>query len=252
MGVRSPPDTSAKLVNAASKAGVQWIMPNLYGGDVLNAKMLAESPYGQSVLARMKEVDESSASWVGMVCGYWYEWSLATGEQWFGFDFKNKKVTFYDDGKSKIDVSTWLQCGKAVAALLSLPVQKEGNGYALEDWKNKPIFISSFKVSQRDMLDSIHRVSGDTDEDWNISYEDTKQRVEDGQAEMKNGDFRGFAKSMYARSFFKSGNGQLADGEFESKRGLDNEKLGLAKEDLDEATKRTLEMVRDGWNPFGG
>lgn len=72
LGVRSPPDTSAKLVNAASKAGVPWIMPNLYGGDILNTQMLAESPYGQAVLARIKEVNESSASWVGMVCGYWY------------------------------------------------------------------------------------------------------------------------------------------------------------------------------------
>ncbi len=245
LGVRSPPGTHAKLVNAASKAGVPWIMPNLYGWDILNTKLLSETPYGQSVMATVAEAENSSASWVAMVCGYWYEWSLATGEQWFGFDFKNKKVTFYDDGKTRIDVSTWLQCGRALAALLSLPVRKEGNQIALDDFKNKPMYISSFKVSQRDMLDSIHRVTGDTDTDWKILYKNTDQRFKDGQEEMKNGDFKGFAKSMYARSFMNG------DGEFESKRGLDNEKLGLPKEDLDEATERTLNMVKNGWNPLG-
>ena len=209
--------------------------------------MLAEAPYTQAVLDRVAEVEKSEANYMAMCCGYWYEWSLAIGEQWFGFDIPNKKVVFYDDGKTKINTSTWLLCGRALAALLSLPVEhKDDKGSpAVEDWKNKPLYISSFKISQRDMLDSIHGVMGDTDADWSISYEPTEQRYKDGLEELKKGDFRGLAKSMYARTFYPNG-----DGDFESSRGLDNGKLDLPKEDLDEATARTLEMVRSGWNPF--
>lgn len=51
---------------------------------------------------------------------------------------------------------------------------------------------------------------------------------------------------MYARVFYPDGSG-----DYESSKGLDNEGLGLPQEDLDEATKRTVEMVNGGWNPFG-
>lgn len=51
---------------------------------------------------------------------------------------------------------------------------------------------------------------------------------------------------MYARVFYPDGSG-----DYESSKGLDNEALGLPHEDLDEATKRAVEMVNSGWNPYG-
>ena len=156
---------------------------------------------------------------------------------------KNKKVTFFDDGKTRISVSTWRQCGRALAALLSLP--ESGGSPALSQWKNKPFYIASFLINQRDMLDSIHRVTGTTDHDWEISYEPTDQRYKDGLDEMQKGIRTGFAKSMYSRVFYPNG-----DGDFESSRGLANDLIGLPKEELDDATKRTVEMVESGWNPF--
>ena len=221
-------------------------MPNVYGRDIQNAKLISESPDGQAMLDKIAEIESSTASYIVLCCGLWYEWSLANGEQWFGFDIKHKKVVFYDDGKTKISVSTWLQCGKAIAALLSLPELKRDSEFAVEDWKDKPVYISSWRVSQRDMLDSIHRVTGDSDGDWTIEYEATDKRYRDGQVELKNGDFKGFVKSMYARAFYPNGGG-----DFEVTRGLDNEKLGgLPRESLDEATARVLKMLDDGWNPF--
>ena len=95
------------------------------------------------------------------------------------------------------------------------------------------------------MLDSIHRVTGTTDKDWEITYEPTAQRYKNGIAEMQKGAMTGFAKAMYSRNFFPNGGG-----DFESSRGLANDLIGLPTEDLDEATKRTVEMVESGWNPF--
>ena len=54
-----------------------------------------------------------------------------------------------------------------------------------------------------------------------------------------------FPTASYARIFYPNG-----DGDFESKWGTSNKLLGLPKEDLDEATKRIVEMVDSGWSPF--
>ncbi len=243
LSVRAPPDTHSKLVKAATKAGVPYIMPNAYGSDIQNKSLREEDLYGATSLQHCADIESLGASYVAMVCGCWYEWSLALGEPWFGFDIKNKKVTFFDDGNTRINVSTWRQCGRALAALLSLP--ERGASPAVSQWKNKPFYIASFRVSQRDMLDSIHRVTGTTDKDWEITYEPTAQRYKNGIAEMQKGAMTGFAKAMYSRVFFPNGGG-----DFESSRGLANDLIGLPREDLDEATKRTVEMVESGWNPI--
>lgn len=246
LSVRAPPDTHTKLVHAAAKAGVPYIMPNAYGTDFQNASLREENLATAGAFRNCVQVESLGASsYIGMVCGMWYEWSLALGEPWFGFDIKNKTVTFFDDGKTRINVSTWRQCGRALATLLSLP-ESGTEPAVVERWKNKALYVASFRVSQRDMLNSIHRVTGTADKDWEIKYESTAERYKNGNEELKKGSMVGFAKALYARVFFPNG-----DGDFESSRGLANELLGLPKEDLDEATKRTVEMVENGWdNPF--
>ena len=240
----APPDTHSKIVQAAVKAGVPYIMPNVYGGDIENEALVAEDLYSGNALKKCEEIQSLGSAYIAMACGYWYEWSLARGEKWFGFDIKNRKVTFFDDGKTKINASTWKQCGRALAALLNLP--EDGATPALIQWKNKSFFLSSFRISQSDMLDSLHRIIGTTDKDWEITYEPTAHRYKDGVAEMKNGDRTGFAKAMYSRTFYPNG-----DGDYESSRGTVNDLLGLPREDLDEATKRTVEMIENGSMPFG-
>ncbi|OCK76863.1 NAD(P)-binding protein [Lepidopterella palustris CBS 459.81] len=243
LSIRAPPDTHSKLVRAAAKAGVPYIMPNAYGFDILNKSLREEDLYGATSLQHCVEIEKLGISYVAMVCGFWYEWSLALGEFWFGLDIKNKKATFFDDGETRVNVSTWRQCGRALAALLSLP--ESGASPSVSQWKNMPFYFASFRVSQRDMLDSIHRVTGTTDKDWEITYEPTGERYKNGIDEMQKGARTGFAKAMYSRLFFPNG-----DGDFESSRGLANDLIGLPKEDLDEATKRTVEMVESGWNPL--
>ena len=241
LAVTAPPDLHGKIVKAGAKAGIHYIIPNVYGFDVQN--MPKDDAYTAVTLQRLKEVTDAGAAYIAMTCGFWYTWSLALGDQWFGFDIKNKSVTFYDDGKTKINSSTWEQCGRAFGSLFSFP--ESGASPSVSDWKNEAVRISSFRISQRDMLDSLHRVLGTTDQDWQISYQSTEQRYKDGKAEMEKGIRTGHAKAMYARAFFPDGTG-----DFESKRELDNEVLNLPKEDLDEQTKVAVEMVESGWKPF--
>ncbi|GAB7353360.1 hypothetical protein MBLNU459_g3843t1 [Dothideomycetes sp. NU459] len=243
LGVRAPQDLHSKITSAAAEAGVPYIMPNAYGHDLHNKSLQMEYLAGERSMKNCTEIEAAGASYIALTCGFWYEWSLALGEQWYGIDIKNRKVTFFDDGNTRVNTSTWAQCGRALAALASLP--ESGASPALSDWKNESVYISSFRVSQRDMLDSLNRVLGTTDKEWEISHQPTDQRYKKGLAEMKEGIFTGFPKAMYTRVFYPNG-----DGDYESSRGLANNKLGLPKENLDEATKRAVEMVESGWNPF--
>lgn len=244
LSVRAAPDAHAKLARAAGRAGVPYVMPNVYGNDYLHEN-IGDGDYNKTYYAeKLADVENTGvSSYVAMVCGFWYEWSLALGEMTFGIQIKNRKATFFDDGKTVITVSTWGQCGRALAALLSLP--ESGASPSVADWKNKPVYISSFRVSQRDMLDSLHRVLGTTDQDWEITYESSSKRYKDGLEEQARGSREGFAKALYSAIFFPNGRG-----DFEANHGVANELLGLPKENLDEATKRVVDMVESGWNPF--
>ncbi|KAJ5956722.1 hypothetical protein N7501_011001 [Penicillium viridicatum] len=223
LGVRAPEDLHARITTAAAKA----------------------DPYGESAVARIADAQTGASSSVTLPCGFWYEWSLACGEQWFGFTIKDRKVTFFDDGTRTLSVSTWDQCGRALAALLSLP--ESGSTPALADFKNKDVLINSFRVSQRDMLDSLHRVLGTTDSDWEISHESVTKRLADGAEEFAKGVFTGFPKMLYAGVFLPTNQ----ESDFAGTMELANDVLGLPKEDLDEATIRAVDMVTGGWNPFG-
>ncbi|KAH8664723.1 hypothetical protein BX600DRAFT_413882 [Xylariales sp. PMI_506] len=240
IGVRAPRDSQSKLLKAAAEAGVCYVMPSYYGNDIRNPK-LSEDALGAGILASFKEIENLGLTYIALVCGTWYEWSLALGNEWYGFDIKDRKAVFFDDGKTIITTSTWLQCGRALAALLSLP--ESGTNPSLLDWKNEPVYISSFRLSQRDMLDSFHRVLGTTDADWEITYESTEQRIKDGKEQFARGDFKGVAKQMYGLQFQRSRANEL-----EYSRPVDNGRLSLPTEDLDEATKRAVDMGEGGWN----
>lgn len=250
LSVSAPPTLHSEIVAAAAKAGVRWIMPNYWafalgerGGKLATDPLF--SNFGKSIDdVRNVSVSEGGEkpNFVALCNGFWYEFSLSMGEPWFGFDIKHRKVTLYDEGTVKINTSTWNLCGQAVASILSLPVTASGKGeLALENFKNDGATISSFLISQRDMLDSLNRVLGTTDADWSITKQSVRERHQEGLQQLQGGDRLGFAKAMYALLFFPGGGG-----DYETGYTLDNEKLGLTKENLDEATKRAVEMVENG------
>lgn len=242
MSVMAPGDTQSKLVRAAAKAGVPYVMPNWYGGDFMNEELSQSTRLGLTARAIVDEIQSLGVStWVMLACSFWYEFSLAGGEIRYGFDFHGKAVTFYDDGDTKICTSTWEQCGRAVAAVLSLPelpADENDKSPTLSQFANSIVYISSFVISQKDMFESVKRVTGTTDADWKVSYEPSAKRYQDGMEAMKKGDMRGFGKMLYARIFFPNG-----DGNFSSK--LHNNLLGLPKEDLDERTKVAVKMAEN-------
>jgi hypothetical protein len=194
----------------------------------------------------LAEIEAGGCAWTSMVCNMWYEFSLAMGPIWFGFDFANKKLTLYDEGTTKVNLTTWEQCARAVVALLSLkelPEDAHDTSLTVDTWRNKSLVISSFLISQVDMFESWKRVSGDRDADWTVEKEPSQERYQKGLKLMKSAQDpmagrMGAAMASFVRLFFPNGGGN-----YESSRGLDNERLGLPKEDLDERTAVAKEMV---------
>ncbi|KAF7316224.1 NAD(P)-bd-dom domain-containing protein [Mycena indigotica] len=238
-------NAEAKLITAAANAGVPYVMPNAYGPDPLNEKMLTQVLVGLPFIAAKGLVEKLGvSSWIALACGFWYEWSLVgMGQHRFGIDLAERTVTFFDDGAEKITTSTWEQCGRALAGLLSLkrlPDDENDKSPSVDNWANNAVYISSFRVNQKDMFESAKRVTGTADADWKIEYVNSGKRFEDSVEAMKKGDMLGFSRQMYTRIFFPTGEGD------HTKHGLANEALGLPEEDIDESTEEGLRLEKTG------
>lgn len=244
MSVMAPPDTQTKLIDAAAAANIPWILPNEFGGDPLNVEQGKDTFLGAAKAKVREHIEElGKSSWIALACGFWYEFSIAGGPYRYGFDFKERSLTMFDAGTTKINTSTWPQCGRAVAALMSLKTtpNKEGEVSLTTHFKNKPAYISSFTVSQGDMLESVLRVTGTEMKDWKITKVPVKEYFKSGLEEFQKGNRIGFAKLLYSRAFFPE-----SSGNFGAMKGLDNEVLGLPKEDLDEFTMLGVQMSEKG------
>jgi hypothetical protein len=246
LNVFTPSDTQTKLIEAAATANVPWILPNEFGRDNVNSEMGKDDLLG-AAKAKYREHIEAlgKSSWIAITCGFWYEFSLAGGTWRYGFDFKERTVQQFDDGKTKINTSTWPQLGSAVAALVSLKIAPEGEDdqsvTLMTHFKNKPAYISSFTISQSDMLESVLRVTGTEMKDWKLTRVSAKEYFKEGMEEIKKGSRIGFGKALYSRSFFPE-----SSGNFGAKRGLHNEVLGLPVENLDEFTRIAVQMAEKG------
>lgn len=243
LSVNAPQDLHGKIVLAAAKAGVRWIMPNSFSNDIRNDTLVKEDMYSVGSVARCDEIEKAGCSYIAMACGFWYQWSLVMGPNGFGFDIANKKVILFDEGTTPLPTSTFNLCGTALAKLLALP--ESGADVALDKWKNELLYIASFRLTQREMLDSLHRVLGDKDSDWDIQHQSSKERYNQGLQDLQKGDMSGFVRAMYTRPFYPESNA-----DYTATRTLSNEILGLPQEDLDAATQEAVELVRSGWNPF--
>jgi hypothetical protein len=239
LGVTAPQDTQPKLIRAAAEAGVKYIIPNEWGPDGSHAGMARDMFFTDRVEpARLLIQELGKSSWIVISTGFWYEWSLSIPNA-FGFDFPNKTVTFFDEGNAKMNVSSWPQVGRAVAGLLSLPIKSDGKEPSLEGFKGKWVYPTSFCISQRDILASVLRVTGDKESDWTIKKEPSKERYENAAVAVRRGEYAQFVVAMYTRGFFPN-----EDANVERHQGGNNNKeLGLQEENLDEYTKIAMDRV---------
>lgn len=240
LSVSAAQNTESKLLQAAAEAGVPYVIPNWNAQDPSSVSLL------DAVFVRAKCYDARElvqklgvSSWIQMACGFWYEFSLSFGPDAFGFDFENRKVNWLDGGDTKITSTTWQQCGRAMAALLSLPrlpLHEGDDTPTLAQFCNDVFYIESFEISQKDMFDSVKRVTGTSDEDWTFSNGTARDRYEEAIKAVQSGDMSGYTKLLYSRVLYPDD-----PGNFSSK--VQNSILKLPMEDLDERTRVAVEMA---------
>lgn len=235
MAVTAPQGTISKIVRAAAKAGVPYVLPNWFGHDNTNDSLCDDSmlsPSRDSIIAEFEALD--TTSYIFLVCNFWYEFSLGGGPDRFGFDFKKRSFVQFDENDVVLNTTTWPQCGRAIASLLSLkelPDNEQDTSPTLSQFANNSVYISSFRLSQRDMWESVKRVTGTADADWTITHESGTERWKESRVAVEKGDFASFPRMLYSRMFFHT-----ADGDLQSRHELHNDVLGLPVEDLDECT----------------
>lgn len=245
MSVMAPPDSTKALYEAAAEAGVPWVVPNEYGGDASNAEANKDMILGPRKAQERKIItDAGVSSWVGIACGFWYEFSLGGGTSRYGFDFPNKTIKWFSEGDVNLCTSTFPQVARALATVLSLkvlPDNESDKSLTLDSFRNDFVRIASFCVSQKDMWESVLRVTGDKAEDWTQSTVDIHEWYADGMARFQKGDMTGFGQLLYARVFYPDAPGDMSDR-------LDNQKLGLPTEDLDDFTRKAVEIGTTGYH----
>lgn len=239
-------DHQKALIEAAVKAGVEWILPTEYAGDGANEAMIDRVPLfwpkreARRLISKLAAEQaegqgEGRSKFIAVVTNPWVPFSLQTGM--FGIDPYERKVTLYEDAGG-FNVSTLEQVGRGVARLLNLPVKDEGNPRAsLQHYANGFVYISSALTTQRELFGAALKVTGTTEADWDISRSSCAERLRVAEEKFAQGDMMAGADGTYAVYM-----GEGMGGDYENKAAEDRKVLGLETESVEGFVKSAVEM----------
>ncbi|KAL2684606.1 hypothetical protein Neosp_005685 [[Neocosmospora] mangrovei] len=219
------------FIRAAAKAGVPYILPTEFGTDIEALDLTREQPIISGKKALRDLVEQLGvSSWIAVVNNLWFDWSLKMN--CWGINVKERKAEIWNGGNVKANTSTLKRVGAAVAELLSRPEEE------LSAYKNKPFYVSSFCISQREMLESVQRVTGTTDADWEIKEKDIYEFGKECDERLMKGEMMAALEKL-SSLLLREGLG----GNYNHKV-VDMERFGLQQEDLDEVVKGAIEPAQ--------
>lgn len=224
MGVQEP------FIRAAAKAGVPYILPTEFGTDIEALDLTRQQPIisGKKGLRDLVE-QLGASSWIAVVNNLWFDWSLKMG--CWGINVKERKAEVWNGGNVKANTSTLKRVGAAVAELLSQPEEE------LSAYKNRPFYVSSFFISQREMLESVQRVTGTTDADWEIKERDINEFGRECDERLKKGDMMAALEKLSSLLLREGLGGNY------NRKVVDMDRFSLQQEDLDEVVKGAVESA---------
>ncbi|RVD81129.1 uncharacterized protein DFL_009006 [Arthrobotrys flagrans] len=203
------------MLTVASKVGVNRFVVGEFGLDTRDEELTNSV----SVFRQNREVLEHAVGvcggplgmeYTGVICGAFLEMTLLDGEM--GFEFGSRTVEVYDSGRKKIEVSRMGDVARATVEICFQPGR----------WGGELVYISSFTVSQRDIIDVLNKV--DKKGPWEVVERTTGWLKERGERRVQGGDMMGLVDEIWAVAF-SDGVGEA----FSRKRRLVNEELGIER-----------------------
>lgn len=215
-------DLQKSLIDASIEAGVAIFVPSEYGVDTSDRAAPSFIPFLAEKIAILDYLKErqDTISWIALITGSLFDWGLRI-PGFGGLDVGARTVTIYDGGDVPYEATNLDQVGRAIAKSLKRP----------EITRNQYVYVNSFTVTQNQVLRGLEKVTG---EKFVVSQSTVGDLWRGGAAQLKEGRPQGLL-AMIAGTIY--GKGGLAN--YSVTKGLWNEKIGLAQEDLDE----TLESL---------
>ena len=139
-----------------------------------------------------------------------------------GFDLTNHRATIFGAGNDGWSTTTLSSIGLAVKNAMLLPAET-ANDY---------LYVSSFTVSQNDVVDTLEKIQGVT---YTIERVDAEKQREEGMQKMANGDFSGVMQLIRYINCIAGHGGDYAKFR-ESSNGL----LKLPEEHLETTLRRVV------------
>lgn len=216
-------DLQKSLIDAAIAAGVAIFVPSEYGVDTSDRAAPNFIPFLAekiTILDYLKE-RQDKISWIALITGSLFDWGLKI-PGFGGLDVRARSVTIYDGGDVPYEATNLDQVGRAIAKSLERP----------ELTRNQYVYVNSFTVTQNEVLRGLEKLTG---EKFAVSQSTVGDLWQGGVAQLKEGRPQGLL-AMIAGTIY--GKGGLAN--YSTTKGLWNERIGLAQEDLGESLESLI------------
>ena len=235
LSVQASPGDHDRLIDAAAKAGVKWILPNEFASDGANDKMIDGCPLLQPKREARKYIETLSKThpglqWIAVVTNPWIENSVHP--LLLGLDLTTRIAIIAPDS-GYFNLSTLDRVGEGVKQLLCLPITNPDNPRAsLEHYGNNFVYLSSVYTSQQEAFETIQRITKTKQQDWNVQLGSIAERIRKANAALAAGGDGAFPALIELMGAYYIGEG--LGGDYQSKSLEDLKVLGLGVQDLDE------------------
>ncbi|KAL8786533.1 MAG: hypothetical protein Q9195_008164 [Heterodermia aff. obscurata] len=212
------------LVNASVKAGVKRFIPGEFGSNSVPEGVRAAVPWLQNKLDMvnyLKSKESEGLTWTSVICGAFFDWGLTS--TFLAFSLPTRTATIYDTGTCPSRMTTLSTIGLAVARLLRVP------HYAASS--NRYIYISSFTVTQNEILAALEKATGGT---WTREYRGTQETRRSALQRAEGGDPQAVEENLTACHY-----SEIEGMDYEDEE-LWNKRLGLPVEDMDEVVAQVV------------
>ncbi|KUL87443.1 hypothetical protein ZTR_04767 [Talaromyces verruculosus] len=240
-----------KFIDAAIIAGVKRYVPSEFGLDNNNKAARDLSPVFRDkglVQDYLRSKESTGLTWTAIACGMWIGWyayisslsllfvcksppmliytpQRSLRHNFLGFDYAARTMTYTDDGEGYLSTTTLDSTALALNRILLSPGTTA----------NQIVFLSDFATTQKDMVETIERLTGEKWQRKSINTAETipalKEGWQNGNAFAGYGLINiGFTKGTYS-------------GHFEPVYSVRNKELGLPETDLETVIREALKEV---------